>query len=80
MSALDLEELQMPAEEPSGRDRIDLRAEPEWIARVRHQARRLGFGSISAYIRHATTKQLAVDEREEAEEKGCRPRGKKKAD
>lgn len=43
------------------RDRIDLRAEPAWIARVERQARRLGT-SLSAYIRQATTRQLEKDE------------------
>lgn len=44
------------------RDRIDLRAEPEWVARIKRQADRLGI-SISAYIRLATTRQLEQDEK-----------------
>jgi hypothetical protein len=53
----------MPSEEP--RDRVDLRADAEWIARVKRQAKRLGLNSVSAYVRQATTKQLIQDEQEE---------------
>jgi hypothetical protein len=43
------------------RDRIDLRAEPEWIGRVKRQADRLGM-TISSYVRMATTRQVESDE------------------
>lgn len=46
------------------RDRIDLRAEPEWVARVMRQAKRLGI-SASAYIRLSVTHQLERDEQSE---------------
>lgn len=46
---------------PVDRDRLDLRAEPELIARVKTQAKRLGKG-ISAYIREATTRMVEADE------------------
>jgi predicted HicB family RNase H-like nuclease len=49
------------------RERIELRAEPEWIERVTAEAERLGL-SLSAYIR------LAVNERLE---KAPPPRPKK---
>lgn len=49
---------------PMARDRIDLRAEPEWIARVRRQAERLQI-SLSDYLRLATTRQLLRDESDE---------------
>jgi hypothetical protein len=45
------------------RDRLDLRAEPAWIARVAAQAERLGI-SVSAYVRQATSRQLERDEAE----------------
>ncbi len=50
--------------EPSAdaaRDRVDLRVEPAWVARVERQAKRLGL-TLSAYIRQATTRQLETDE------------------
>ena len=43
------------------RERLDLRAEPEWIERVRFQAERLGL-TLSAYIRQAVTRILEQDE------------------
>lgn len=43
------------------RDRIDLRAERAWVARVERQAERFGV-SLSAYIRQAVSKQLELDE------------------
>lgn len=46
---------------PAARDRIDLRADPAWVARVERQAERLGLG-VSAYIRQATTLKLEADE------------------
>jgi predicted HicB family RNase H-like nuclease len=52
------------------RGRFDLRAEPEWLARVEAQAKRHGL-SMSAYIRQATTIQLEQDEQTD-------PRAKKK--
>lgn len=56
----------LPSQEPT-RDRIDLRADSIWIARVRRQAERLGI-SLSDYIRQATTRQLERDESSEPEE------------
>jgi hypothetical protein len=55
------------------RDRVDLRAEPEWIARVTAVAERFGL-SLSAYIRLATTERLERDEAAAAPTKK-RPRG-----
>lgn len=52
---------QNPPSQPSTRDRVDLRADPAWVARIERQAERLGI-SVSAYIRLATTKQLEADE------------------
>lgn len=43
------------------RDRLELRAEPDWIGRIAVQARRLGI-SVSAYVRLAVTRQLETDE------------------
>ena len=43
------------------RDRIDLRAEPAWIARIEKQAARFGT-NLSAYIREAVTIKLESDE------------------
>lgn len=57
-----------PDKGPS-RDRVDLRAEPEWIARVAAAAERFGL-SLSAYIR------LAVSERLERDEAGQPRKGK----
>ncbi len=59
------------------RDRVDLRVEPDWLARVRRQAKRTGVNSVSAYIRQATNKQLFQDEREETEQAAHRPRSKR---
>ena len=42
-------------------DRIDLRAEPGWVARVQRQAERFGL-KISQYVRQAVSKQLEIDE------------------
>lgn len=55
---------------PADRDRLDLRAEPAWVARVRRQADRFGM-SISAYIRAKTTEAL---ERDEATDESLKPR------
>lgn len=49
----------VPAEAP--RDRIDLRCEAAWVARLTAQARRRGL-TVSAYIRQAVTKELEADE------------------
>ena len=43
------------------RDRIDLRADPSWVARVEKQAERFGV-NLSAYIREAVTRRLEADE------------------
>jgi hypothetical protein len=40
--------------------RIDMRAEPEWVAAVEEAGRRLGL-NVSAYIRLATSERLARD-------------------
>jgi predicted DNA-binding protein len=48
-----------PAETP--RERIDLRCEAEWVARLTVQARRRGL-TVSAYIRQAVTKEIEADE------------------
>lgn len=48
------------------RDRIDIRASPQWIARVRRQADRYGI-SVSAYIKQAVSRQLEKDEPTERE-------------
>ena len=58
-----------PEPAPEARDRIDLRAEPAWVARVIRQAERLGI-SVSAYIRAAVSRQLEKDEATEPR-KGC---------
>jgi hypothetical protein len=55
------------------RDRLDLRAEPAWIARVRRQADRFGM-SISAYIRAKTTEALEKDEATDEPLKGRKTR------
>jgi len=61
-----------PRKTEQPRDRIDLRADPAWIARIQAQADRLGLG-LSAYIRQAVTRQLEQDEAQ-----APRPRGGKK--
>lgn len=50
-----------PEPPPPTRDRIDLRGEPAWIARVQRQANRLGI-SLSDYIRQAVTLRVEHDE------------------
>lgn len=60
MSTLLADAVRMPADK---RERIDLRAPAEWIARVEAMADRWQM-NVSAYIRQAVTRQL---EREEAE-------------
>jgi hypothetical protein len=49
--------------QPSGlsRDRIDLRADPAWVARVERQAERLGI-TVTAYVKQATSRALEADE------------------
>jgi hypothetical protein len=54
------------------RRRLELVAEPEWIARLTVQAERLGL-SVSAYIRLAVTERLERDESQ-----APAPRAKKK--
>ena len=46
---------------PLARDRIDLRADPAWVARIERQAERFGI-NLSAYIREAVTIRLEADE------------------
>jgi hypothetical protein len=46
---------------PDERDRIDLRADPEFISRVKVQAKRKRMSS-SAYIRQAVMERLEADE------------------
>lgn len=43
------------------RDRIDLRADPAWVARVEVAAKRFAI-SVSAYIRQAVTERMERDE------------------
>jgi predicted HicB family RNase H-like nuclease len=64
-----------PRRRNEDRDRLDLRADREWIARVAAQSERLGI-SISAYIRQAVTRQLERDE----SERPAQPRRKKSTD
>ena len=45
----------------SGRDRIDIRADPAWVARAQRQADRFGI-SLSAYLKQAATKSMEHDE------------------
>src|SRR5215813_12851104 len=54
-------------------DRIDLKVEPKWHARVMSQAERLGM-DVSDYIRQTTTLKLEQDEATDSdlqEERGC---------
>lgn len=74
MSVLATEERpEMARQRPPNRERIDLRADAEWIARVQRQADRHGL-SLSAYIRRATTKELEQDEATEPPAEQSRPR------
>jgi hypothetical protein len=50
-----------PEDTTPARDRIDLRADPVWVARVERQAARLGM-TVSSYIRGAITRALEADE------------------
>jgi hypothetical protein len=47
--------------EDEGNGRIDLRADPKWIARVDEQSTRLGI-SRTAYIKMAVSERLERDE------------------
>ena len=58
-----------PSEDQPVRDRVDLRAPPDWIARVERQAKRRGI-SLSAYIRQATSLMVDDDENKERQQKG----------
>lgn len=50
-----------PREEPDEqRDRIDLRADPEWIVMAKRAAKRMGLG-LTAYIRLATSERMVRD-------------------
>lgn len=49
---------------PPTRDRIDLRADPAWIARVERQAERRGI-TVSAYIKQAVSLAVEADEARE---------------
>jgi len=74
-TVLDLPERENVVKKPDSnlsRDRIDLRADPEWVVRVEAMARRFGL-SLSAYIR------LAVSERVERDEAAVIRRPKSKA-
>lgn len=44
-----------------GRDRLEFRADPDWIARVIEQAKRLGI-TKTAYIKLAVSERLERDE------------------
>ena len=46
---------------PPARDRIDLRADPAWVARVERQAERLGI-TLTAYVKAAVSRALEADE------------------
>jgi predicted HicB family RNase H-like nuclease len=46
---------------PTPSIRFDIRAEPEWLARVNRQAERLGL-SAAAYVRQAVAERLMRDE------------------
>jgi hypothetical protein len=57
-----------PASETNPRDRIDLRVEPEFYARVEAAAQRFGL-NLSAYIRMAVSERLERDEAAQAKPK-----------
>ena len=46
---------------PASRDRVDLRADPAWVARLERQADRLGI-TITAYVKQAVSRALEADE------------------
>ncbi len=56
-----LESTRVRRKKNMSRDRLELRAEPEWIARVTAVAERFGL-SLSAYIRLVVTRQVELDE------------------
>lgn len=43
------------------RDRLDLRVDPDWVARIVRQAERFGL-PVAAYIRQGATEKLERDE------------------
>lgn len=51
-----------PQDVSEPRGRIDLRADPEFVARVEAQAKRFGGIGLSAYIRAAVAERLERDE------------------
>jgi hypothetical protein len=57
------------SEQPPARDRIDLRADPAWVARIERQAQRRGI-SVSAYLRQAGSLALEQDEATDPQLKG----------
>jgi hypothetical protein len=61
----------MPRKKKPERDRIDLRAEPDWIDRVQGHADRMGV-SLSAYIRLATSERMDRDDAAAAAGQGSR--------
>jgi hypothetical protein len=65
MATILADELDMAARRKRNidRERVDLRGDADWIARVVAQADRLGL-SLSAYIRQAVTWQVERDEAE----------------
>jgi len=65
MATILVDELDMAARRKRNidRERVDLRGDADWIARVVAQADRLGL-SLSACIRQAVTRQVEKDEAE----------------
>lgn len=60
--SVETQERQLPRRKSKmDRDRLELRAEPEWIRRVTAVAERLGLG-LSAYVRLCVNRQLEQDE------------------
>lgn len=58
------------------KDRVEFRADPEWLDRVTAQAERRGL-AVSAYIRLAVSERLHQDEAEAAEQDGRSKRPRK---
>lgn len=56
---------------PAPRDRLDLRVDPDLVARIVAQAERFGL-SVSAYVRQSVTEKLEEDEATDARLKGRR--------
>lgn len=48
-------------QQPPARNRIDIRADPSWVARIEKQADRLGI-SLTAYVKQAVSRALEADE------------------